>query len=160
MRILFFLFLSFFSFAQQATKVDFKTSKGNITVDVNQKKVFGTVSYVFEVKESIDTIKIDAQKMTFSEVKINKKSVKFSNSGKTLNLFEGFKKGKNTVTFYYEAFPKQTMYFVDKRQVWTQGQGKYSSHWFPSFDDVNEKVIFNMNVTFDGNYNVIANGFL
>lgn len=160
MRILFFLFLSFTSFAQQTTKVDFKTAKGNITVDINQKKVFGTVSYVFEVKESIDTIKIDAQKMTFSEVKINKKSVKFSNSGKTLNLFEGFKKGKNTLTFYYEAFPKQTMYFVDKRQVWTQGQGKYTSHWFPSFDDVNEKVIFNMNITFDEKYNVIANGFL
>lgn len=160
MRILFFLFLSFISFAQQTTKVDFKTSKGNISIDVNQKKVFGTVSYVFEVKESIDTIKIDAQKMTFSDVKINKKVVKFSNSGKTLNLFEGFKKGKNTVTFYYEAFPKQTMYFVDTRQVWTQGQGKYTSHWFPSFNDVNEKVIFNMNVTFDENYNVIANGFL
>ena len=160
MRLLLFLFLSFFSFAQQTTKVDFKTAKGNISINVNQKKVFGTVNYVFEVKKSIDTIKIDAQKMTFSDVKINKKAVKFSNSGKTLNLFEGFKKGKNTVTFYYEAFPKQTMYFVDKRQVWTQGQGKYTSHWFPSFDDVNEKVIFNMNVTFDENYNVIANGFL
>ena len=72
MRILFFLFFSIISFAQQTTKVDFKTAKGNISVDVNQKKVFGTVNYVFEVKESIDTIKIDAQKMTFSDVKINK----------------------------------------------------------------------------------------
>ncbi len=160
MRILFFFFFSFISFAQQTSKVDFKTSKGNISVDVNQKKVFGTVSYVFEVKESIDTIKIDAQKMTFSDVKINNKTVKFFNSGKTLNLFEGFKKGKNILTFYYEAFPRQTMYFIDKRQVWTQGQGKYTSHWFPSFDDVNEKVIFNMNITFDEKYNVIANGFL
>lgn len=160
MRYLIFLFVFSFSFSQQTQQVDFKTVKGNISIDVNQKKVFGTVSYVFEVKANIDTIKIDAQKMTFSDVKINKKAVKFSNSGKTLNLFEGFKKGKNTVTFYYEAFPKQTMYFVDKRQVWTQGQGKYTSHWFPSFDDVNEKVIFSMNVTFNENYNVIANGFL
>jgi len=160
MKYLFFLFLSFISFAQQTAKVDFKTAKGNIAIDVNQRKVFGTVNYVFEVKESIDTIKIDAQKMTFLDVKINNKTVQFTNSGKTLNLFEGFKKGKNTVTFYYEAFPKQTMYFVDTRQVWTQGQGKYTSHWFPSFDDVNEKVIFNMNVTFDEKYNVIANGFL
>ncbi len=160
MRILFFFFFSFISFAQQTSKVDFETSKGNISVDVNQKKVLGTVSYVFEVKESIDTIKIDAQKMTFSDVKINNKTVKFFNSGKTLNLFEGFKKGKNILTFYYEAFPRQTMYFIDKRQVWTQGQGKYTSHWFPSFDDVNEKVIFNMNITFDEKYNVIANGFL
>ncbi|HRG19224.1 MAG TPA: M1 family metallopeptidase [Flavobacterium lutivivi] len=169
MKYLFFLFLSFISFAQQTAKVDFKTTKGNIAIDVNQRKVFGTVSYVFEVKESIDTIKIDAQKMTFSDVKINNKAVQFSNSGKTLNLFEGFKKGKNTVTFYYESFPKQTMYFISignvipsavEGQVWTQGQGKYTSHWFPSFDDVNEKVIFSMNITFNEKYNVIANGFL
>jgi aminopeptidase N len=44
------------------------------------------------------------------------------------------------------AKPKQTMYFVgsesnDNVQIWTQGQGKYTSHWFPSFDDVNEKVV-------------------
>ena len=163
MRLLVFLLLSTFSFAQQIQKVDFKTAKGNIVINPKEKKVFGSVRYVFTVKETIDTIKIDAVKMNFTSVKINKKEVKFTNSGKTLNLFEGFKKGKNTVTFDYEAFPKQTMYFTgveDNMQIWTQGQGKYTSHWFPSFDDVNEKVIFDMNVTFDKKYNVIANGFL
>ena len=174
MRLLFFLFLSFFSFAQQTSKVDFKTANGNISINPIEKKVFGSVKYVFEVKEAIDTIKIDGQKMTFTHVKINNREVKFLNSGKALHLFEGFKKGKNTVIFDFEAFPKQTMYFngdfsrnsgsaqYDRRdvlqsavipsdvlpsavegQIWTQGQGKYTSHWFPSFDDVNEKVIFN-----------------
>ena len=109
MRILFFLLISFISFAQQNTKVDFKTAKGNIAIDVNQKKVFGTVSYVFEVKESIDTIKIDAQKMTFSDVKINKKVVKFSNSGKTLSLFEGYKKGKNATEFICIPHPNTSV---------------------------------------------------
>jgi aminopeptidase N len=177
MRLLIFLFLISFSFAQQTQKVDFKTAKGNIEINPKEKKVFGSVRYVFTVKESIDTIKIDAIKMSFTSVKINNKEVKFTNSGKALNLFEGYKKGKNTLTFNYEAFPKQTMYFTghfdcaqcDKKevfssavagQIWTQGQGKYTSHWFPSFDDVNEKVIFNMNITFDEKYNVIANGFL
>lgn len=163
MRLLVLLLLTSFSFAQQIQKVDFKTAKGNIAINPKEKKVFGSVRYVFTVKEAIDTIKIDAVKMNFTSVKINKKEVKFTNSGKTLNLFEGFKKGKNTLTFNYEAFPKQTMYFTgveDNLQIWTQGQGKYTSHWFPSFDDVNEKVIFDMNVTFDKKYNVIANGFL
>ena len=94
MRNLIFLFLSFFSFAQQTSKVDFKTATGNITINPIERKVFGSVRYVFEVKQDIDTIKIDAQKMTFSEVKINNKEVNFSNSGKTLNLFEGFSKGE------------------------------------------------------------------
>ncbi|WP_333600417.1 M1 family metallopeptidase [Flavobacterium sp.] len=168
MRLLFFLLFTVFTFAQQTAKVDFKTAYGNLTINPIAKKVSGTVRYVFEVKEAIDTIKIDAKQMTFSEVKINNQPVKFSNSGKTLNLFEGFSKGKNTVTFTYEATPKQTMYFngdfsnatISNQQIWTQGQGKYTSHWFPSFDDVNEKVIFNMIISFDKKYNVIANGVL
>ncbi len=58
------------------------------------------------------------------------------------------------MTFNYLAKPKQTLYFVgseenDNVQIWTQGQGKYTSHWFPSFDDVNEKVVFNLNIVFN-----------
>ena len=82
--------------------------------------------------------------MEFSGVMINGKSVKFKNSGKTLDLFEGLKKGKNKVSFSYSATPKQTLYFTgqdENLQIWTQGQGKYTSFWLPSFDDVNEKVI-------------------
>jgi aminopeptidase N len=148
MRLLFFLLFTAISFAQQIQKVDFKTGTGNIMIWGLERKVTGNVKYVFEVKETIDTIKIDAQKMTFSQVKINNKEVKYTNSGITLNLFEGFKKGKNTVTFRYEASPKQAMYFNGffPKQIWTQGQGKYTSHWFPSFDDVNEKVLFNLNI--------------
>ena len=163
MRYFLFLLIPFLTFGQQTQKVDFKTVKGNLSINPSEKKVFGSVKYVFDVKESIDTIKIDAIKMNFTSVMINKKEVKFINSGKTLNLFEGFKKGKNLLTFDYEAFPKQTMYFTgveDNLQIWTQGQGKYTSHWFPSFDDVNEKVIFNMTISFFSNYNVISNGFL
>jgi len=73
MRLLFFLFLSFFSFAQQTSKVDFKTAYGNISINPLAKKVFGSVKYVFEVKEAIDTIKIDAQKMLQLIQTINEK---------------------------------------------------------------------------------------
>ena len=168
MRYLFFLLFSVVIFAQQTSKVDFKTAYGTISINPVEKKVSGSVRYVFEVKQAIDTIKIDAQKMTITIVKINNKIVKFTNTGKTINLFEGFSTGKNTVAFNYEAIPKQTMYFngdfacanCTNQQVWTQGQGKYTSHWFPSFDDVNEKVVFNMNISFDKKYQVLSNGVL
>jgi aminopeptidase N len=168
MRHLFFFLFTVFTFAQQNQKVDFKTAYGNISINPIERKVSGSVRYVFEIKQAIDTIKIDAQKMVVTNVKINNKTVKFTNTGKAINLFEGFKSGKNTVDFNYEATPKQTMYFngdftcesCTNQQVWTQGQGKYTSHWFPSFDDVNEKVVFNMNITFDKEYNVLSNGVL
>ncbi|HZJ19501.1 MAG TPA: M1 family metallopeptidase, partial [Pricia sp.] len=47
-----------------------------------------------------------------------------------------------------------------EKQVWTQGQGKYTSYWLPSFDDMEEKVEFDLNITFDASYEVIANGKL
>jgi aminopeptidase N len=160
-----FLFLSTFAFAQQTKSVDFKNVNGHITINPNNKSINGDVTYTFEVLKSIDTIKIDAQNMTFSEVELNEKSIPFTTNGKELLLIYPFQKGKNSVQFSYEAKPKQTMYFVGSEatnnlQIWTQGQGKYTSHWFPSFDDVNEKVIFNMDIAFDYKYQVLSNGIL
>lgn len=164
MRYLFLLLFSF-SFAQQTPKVDFKTVHATLQPNAIEKSISGEVNYQFEVLKAIDTIAIDAIKMDFSNVKINGKTVNFKNSGKALQLFEGFKKGKNTLTFSYKATPKQTLYFIgepstDSGQVWTQGQGKYTSHWLPSFDDVNEKVIFNLSVSFDSHFSILSNGKL
>jgi aminopeptidase N len=164
MKYLFF-FISTFSFAQQTQFVDFKSVLGKITVNPIEKTVSGDVDYDFDVLKSIDTIKIDAQNMEFSDLKLNGKSIKFHNTQKQLQIIFPFKKGKNNLTFQYSAKPKQTMYFIgsevnDNIQIWTQGQGKYTSHWFPSFDDVNEKVVFNLNIVCNKEYQVISNGIL
>jgi aminopeptidase N len=163
-RILFSLLLVSFSFAQQTDKVDFIKCDALVAPNHADKSISGTITYEFKVKKTIDTIKIDAINMEFSEVAINGKSVKFKSSGKTLDLFEGFKKGKNKLTFSYSTKPKQTLYFTgydENSQIWTQGQGRYTSHWLPSFDDVNEKVIFNITVT-DINpiFKIVSNGLL
>ena len=161
MKYFLFLVLPMLSFSQQIQKIDFTKVNTLVSIDADERKVSGNVNYVFQVKEIIDSIRIDAVNMTFSDVRINTKSVKFKVSKKELILFEGYKKGKNKLTFSYVAAPKQTMYFTgigDGRQVWTQGQGKNTSHWFPSFDDVNEKVIFNMSINYDKNFKWVSNG--
>lgn len=172
MRQLVFLLFSISIFAQKTPKVDFTKCNGNITINPVEKKVLGFVQYDFVVNQAIDTIRIDAQKMNFYDVKINGQNVKFDSSGKELKLFEGFRKGKNKLTFNYEVVPSQTMYFVGRfdcdkcnksnvgGQVWTQGQGKNTSYWFPSFDDMNEKLVFNLTVRFDKKYKVVSNGAL
>ena len=164
MKYLFF-FISTFTFAQQTQFVDFKSVLGKIAVNPIEKTVSGAVDYDFDVLKSIDTIKIDAQNMEFSNLKLNGKTVNYINTQKQLQIIFSFKKGKNNLTFQYLAKPKQTMYFVgseanDNVQIWTQGQGKYTSHWFPSFDDVNEKVVFNLNIVCNKEYQVISNGIL
>ncbi len=168
MRYLVFLLFSFFSFAQQTTKVDFKTATGYVFIDPIERSVGGNIKYEFDVLTTIDTIRIDAKNMQFGGVKINNRLVKYVNNSKELLLFYGFKKGKNKLSFEFSSLPKQTLYFIGdfncksctNQQIWTQGQGKYTSHWFPSFDDVNEKMIFSLDVVFDARYNVISNGIL
>ena len=164
MKYLFF-FISSFVFSQQTQFVDFKTVLGKIHINPTDRAVSGDVQYDFDVLKPIDTIKIDAQNMTFYNLKLNGKEVNYSNTQKQLQIIFPFKEGKNTLIFTYSATPKQTLYFVgseekDNLQIWTQGQGKYTSHWFPSFDDVNEKVIFNLDISFKNEYQVISNGKL
>ena len=161
MRYLFIVLFSFSLFSQQTKKVDFISCDAIVAPYFETKSIAGGCKFVFEVKTQIDTIKIDAIKMNFHKVMINDKPVKYKNSGNTLDLFEGFKMGKNTLSFGYNAIPKQTLYFTgsgEDLQIWTQGQGKNTSHWLPSFDDVNEKVIFNLTIEFDKNYNIVSNG--
>ena len=160
-RYLFLLLISFLSFAQQSDKVDFISCDALIVPNQEDKSISGEVVYGFQVLTSIDTIKIDAVNMEFSEVKINNQIVKYINSGKSLVLFQGFKKGSNKLEFCYKVKPKQALYFNGENenlQVWTQGQGKYTSHWLPSFDDVNEKVIFNISIQSNLGYKILSNG--
>jgi aminopeptidase N len=164
LALLIFAVSSTISFAQQTKNVDFKTCDALVLPDATGKRVFGEMKYTFEVKNKTDTIYIDAKNMKFSDVKINGKDIGgWASSASQLKLYKGYKKGKNTVEFTYEAQPKQTMYFVkdgNDDQIWTQGQGKYTSHWLPSFDDVNEKVIFNLSIEYAKDYFVLANGRL
>ena len=159
-----FFFITSFVFAQQTQFVDFKLVSGQLKINTKEKSVYGKVDYDFEILKSIDTIKIDAKNMEFSNVKIDGENVHFVNNNKQLQIISNFQKGENHLTFEYLVQPKQALYFVDTEnsevQIWTQGQGRYTSNWFPSFDDVSEKVVFNLGITSDKNYQVVSNGIL
>lgn len=163
MKYIFLLFTTFL-FAQQTKFVDFKSVNAQLTIDNAQKTIAGKVDYNFSVLQSVDTIKIDAKNMEFFNVQINGENAIFINTGKELQIVSHFEKGNKQLTFNYTAKPKQALYFVeienDDVQIWTQGQGRYTSNWFPSFDDVNEKLIFNLGITYNDEYKVISNGIL
>ncbi|GGK34737.1 aminopeptidase [Yeosuana aromativorans] len=162
------LFINIPVFSQQTSSVDFKTAQVNISIQPNQKVVSGQVNYLFDILKPTDSIFVDAQNMAFKKVRFNNDFVHWSNDGKKLWIINKFKPSKNNqLAFEYEAHPKKALYFIDwedpsasSGQVWTQGQGKYTSNWLPSFDDMNEKVEFDLNITFDKSYEVIANGKL
>jgi aminopeptidase N len=160
--ILAILLFPIFALAQQPN-VDFKTCQASISIDATSKSVSGDITYEFDLLSKTDTVTIDAVDMTFANVRLNKKNIAIVSTPKALKLFGKLKKGKNSVTFSYSATPRQTLYFTgqgDDMQIWTQGQGKYTSHWLPSFDDVNEKVVFNLSISYAPAFTVLSNGTL
>ena len=166
--IIFFLLMSFIGICQQTELVDFKTADVWVTFDARPKEVSGKVIYSYQVLKDLDTIFIDAVNFTDIKVVNLKEALKFDYDGKKIAIIKSHKKSDFIHSFRidWKAKPKKAMYFIDweyedgNKQVWTQGQGKYTSNWLPSFDDMNEKVAFDLTITFDKNYEVIANGNL
>lgn len=166
--IVVFIFFSLFGVAQHQDKVDFIHAEVTIGMIPQEKKVRGFVVYDFEVLADVDSVFLDAKNMNFKWINLNGNRIKYYNNGKIVSIRNNFKKGeKHQLLLNYECTPKQTVYFLGwddeiegNEQIWTQGQGKYTSHWLPSFDDMTEKVEFDLKVTFGADYNVIANGRL
>lgn len=157
------LLISTYIWAQNTPKVDFTTANASIRFDISEHMIIGEVTYLFHVNDVTDSIKIDAKNMMIQGIKLNGQTPKYHYDQKKIAFTQGFNSGENTVTINYKTNPKQALYYVGSGtdlQIWTQGQGKYTSHWLPSFDDFNEKVIFNTKITFETGYEVISNGLL
>ena len=167
-RLLLFYFLFFVGLlsAQQTEIVDFK--KVSTVLSFNQMKVDSTVFNSYEIKFDIlkktDSVYLDAINMKFLNVALNDASIKYKNDGKKLIIYNKFEASTSyKLNFLFFASPKKAMYFIgwdndSRNQIWTQGQGKYTSHWLPSIDDMNDKIEFDLSIVAPKTYQVISNG--
>jgi len=163
-------FLSFIGIlsAQQTEIVDFKNIKSVLTFNTIplHSTVFNSYNITFDILKSTDSIYLDAVDMKFMNVALNDTSVKFKNDGKKLIIYNQFKASASyRLNFLFFASPKKAMYFIgwnttSRNQIWTQGQGKYTSHWLPSIDDMNDKIEFDISCAAPKGYAVISNGKL
>ena len=159
--------------AQTSNEVDFLRVSGKVQINPLQGTVQSDLTYIFELLEPTDSLFLDAQEMEFSQIILNGLEVPHANTGKKigLSILELSKVPSHKLRLRYRTTPQQTMYFIGwenqsddthkySPQVWTQGQGKYTSHWLPSFDDTSEKLEFDLTYIFPKGYEVIANGAL
>lgn len=163
------IFLLLFSLvlsAQQANIVDFKQAAVSLSFDVPQKLVNGHLAYSLKILKDTDSIYLDAKGFERVDYKLDDDEKKTDYDGRYVNVRHDFKAG-STHQLYVEwsVKPKKALYFLGwdneaPNQIWTQGQGKYTSNWLPSLDDMNDKIEFDITVTFDKGYEVIANGQL
>jgi aminopeptidase N len=154
--------LSFFGnvTAQQTGFVDFKTASVDVFVDSQKKEVRGIVKYTFDVLKDVDSLMIDVNNIVCDRVLIAGTDVIMSNESFHGVIRKSFKKSEgNNLEIAFHVKPKKALYFVGD-QIWTQGQGKYTSNWLPSMDDVNDKIEFDLSITYENGYEVLANGKL
>ena len=166
--LVFFLFFTFCLKAQQTDFVDFKSAKATIFFDdLIKNEIAGMVSYEFKILKDTDSIFVDAKGFQNIKYVLNGIISDSLYNGNQIIVKHPFKANTtHKLDMVFKTIPKKAMYFIDwnfengNKQIWTQGQGKYTSNWLPSFDDVNEKVVFDLTITFDKNYEVISNGTL
>ena len=163
----------FYSYSQQANIVDFKNIKASITFEPLNKKVKGELLVNFTTLTNTNEIYLDARNFKDATLKNTSKKINIAYAENKIYIKGKFKKDNDyTVSFNYETQPKKALYFwgwntenIDKnapnhKQIWSQGQGKYTSHWLPSIDDMNDKIIFDLSFSFNKDYQVLSNGNL
>ena len=167
-NVFLFIFSSIFllSYGQHQDKVDFLHAEIEVELFPETEKVVGSINYEFTALQDVDSVFLDAHNMEFKKVEIDNKKISYNNTNRNITVYGKFLKGVNyQLSLSYSCRPKQTVYFLGwndaiehNEQIWTQGQGKYTSHWLPSFDDMQEKVEFDMNITAHKDYKVVGNG--
>lgn len=174
LTVFIFLFSAVFGYTQQTEYVDFINAKAEINFGNKNSKVFGIVKYNFSIKKNIDSIYLNVSQINqiepillrqnLSDKKLMNEELSFKIIDGSLIVYHDFQKQENyVVSVSFMSEPKKALYFVKrnmKSQIWTQGQGKYTSNWLPSFDDVNEKIEFDLSITYDKDITVLANGKL
>tara|TARA_A100000171_G_C2140273_1_gene154765 strand:- start:9625 stop:11682 length:2058 start_codon:yes stop_codon:yes gene_type:complete len=151
-----FLLVSFTTFSQQTDVVDFQKISATIEPLAASESVKGTVRVTFQINKKTDSVYLNAMYMKVKNQALE--SVGIAATDSKIWFKGNFQPEKSYTSFFqYEATPKQTLYFTGD-QIWTQGQGKYTSHWLPSIDDMNDKIEFDLTILAPYGKTVVANG--
>ncbi|WP_289023159.1 M1 family metallopeptidase [uncultured Salegentibacter sp.] len=154
----------------QINSINFQKAEAEILVIPKEKRITGVVKYNFEILKPLDSFYIDARSMIVDEVLLNEEPATSRNNGKRIWIKNNLAVSeKNTLSLKFSAQPKEAVYFINwdipeainaPKQIWTQGQGRYTSNWLPSFDDQREKIEFDISYRFPESLEVMANGKL
>ena len=157
-NFLLFILLSGFVIAQSNLMID-----AQLEPNFFEKSITGKLVYSFDCLQKVDSIYLDAKQMIIRNLTLNGKKIDFNYIQNKIVIKNQFKRKNNRLEFNYFAKPSQSLYFLEyfkQKQIWTQGQGKETSYWLPSIDDVNKKILFHISILYHQDYQVISNGLL
>ena len=133
--------------------------------------VKGHVAIAFVLPDTtIDSLRLDAVRMSVHRVSYNGVPAGYRNSGKELIISrpkERLHSGDTCLLEVdYSCTPRKGIYFQGWHegqgapQIWTQGQGIDHRHWIPHQDDQRDKLTHSIFLKFPAEYEVISNGLL
>lgn len=135
-----------------------------------EKVVKGQVMHQVYFPQKRDSLFINGIRMRYFAVSINGKEAHYnpSDTGLWLHTAHLPKGDTHRISLAYRCTPRKGLYFVGwnaqypnpHSQVWTQGQGIDHRHWLPHRDDQRDKITFDLHITFQQDYTVVANGEL
>jgi len=153
-------------------QIDQLNLHANLGFEPEEGMVKGEVKIEFKnISFDLDSIWLDAIKMKVDQALLNGKEVAYKVFEKGIALFPEstlIKDSIYSVSLAYEAAPKRGMYFlgwndstnIQRKQIWTQGQGIDNRYWLPHVDAQNDKLLCSLSITFKNGYKVISNGNL
>ncbi len=159
--------------------VDFTHLLLELSIDPYQGQVAGVAHYTFKPKQQlVDSVFLDAPGILFNAVTLDAQASRFKrdSAGVTIYFNPALQwDTEHTLQIDYTSTPRKGLYFIGwnvepvaaaddpdriRNQVWSQGQGTDNRFWIPGYDDVDDKLITELVITFDKNYTVISNGKL
>tara|TARA_R110002096_G_scaffold276109_1_gene469803 strand:- start:3897 stop:6278 length:2382 start_codon:yes stop_codon:yes gene_type:complete len=156
------------SFSQGLDSVDFTHLKLNLELIPQSQSLEGKVELKFNYKKIMDSVFLNGVNMNFKKVMLNSKKVGYRSEKKGIwiSLEKANLAKSNSIFIEYDCNPRKGIYFIGwenekrKNQIWTQGQGIDHRHWIPHRDDQRDKIISEIELTFDAKYEVVSNGSL
>lgn len=150
--------------------LDFERMRLYVEFEPVNGLVKGKITHFFTpIRQKVDTFFLDGPGIVIKEAKLNGKSIKYRSDANGITFYpeKVLTWGeKDSLAITYEANPRKGIYFIgwndpkniSRKQIWTQGQGVDNRHWFPCYDTPNDKLITEVYVKFDKDYQVLSNG--
>jgi aminopeptidase N len=152
---------------------DVRHVKLDIELDFEQEVISGTASITFvALYEEVRTITLDAVALQIKKVVLaGSRELEYSTTNKHLivTLDRSYQHGEEfSIAVTYQARPRAGLYFVKPAsedptrplQVYTYGQPRYHSHWFPCHDAPNDRATTEVIVTVPAQLQTVSNGNL
>ncbi len=142
-----------------------------VDLDFDQQRVTGVCTTRLSAVRSVHTVTFDAVDLDVSEVHVDGRAARFSNSGAhvRVELPAPLDAGRACeVAIRYAARPRRGLYFWGPdaaypqrpRQAWTQGQDIDARAWFPCLDTPAQKATTEVIATFPEPMTSLSNGNL